>query len=68
MDNIFESKIHIDITYASTELNRLDREEWKVEINCSPKLRTYVLFKNEYHVESYIKQIISVEDIWLVLI
>ena len=59
MDNIFESKFPIDITYASTELDRLDREKWKVEINCVPKLRTYVLFKNEYHVESYIKQIIS---------
>ena len=59
MENIFESKIPIDITYTSTELDRLDCEEWKVEINCVPKLRTYVLFKSEYHIESHIKQIIS---------
>ena len=49
----------IDITYASTESERLDREEWKVEINRVPKLRTHVLFKTEYHVESYITQITS---------
>ena len=56
---IFESKIPTDITHTSIELDRLDCEEWKVEINCVPKLRTYGLFKGEYHVESYIKQIIS---------
>ena len=45
MENIFESKIPIDIVYASTEFDRLDCEEWKVEINCVPKLRTCFIKK-----------------------
>ena len=51
MVNIFESKIPINISFASAELDNIDREEWNVEIKCGPKLRTYILFKSEYHVE-----------------
>ena len=51
----FENKYVINIKQLDKQLLELNQKEWTEAIQTKPKLRTYIIFKNEFTVENYIK-------------
>ncbi len=51
----FNHKTKCDIDRIENGLENLYKEEWKNSILLKPKLRTYILFKDNYDTEDYVK-------------
>jgi hypothetical protein len=51
----YENNCVINLKVAENILRRKFIESWKAEINSKPKLRTYILFKENFQVENYVK-------------
>ena len=58
-DNIFDSKLVVDINYFKDALVSLENLQWETSVLNFPKLRTYVLFKSTYSTENYVKALLS---------
>ena len=56
MDDIFDSITVCNKINVADELSRINNIHWHNEIQNKPKLRTYVLFKNNVNIESYVKK------------
>ena len=56
MDDIFDSNTVCNKINVADELSRINNIHWHNEIQNKPKLRTYVLFKNNVNIESYVKK------------
>ena len=54
MDNVYENKEVFDLRKAENKFWLLMKEEWLDVLKSKPKLRTYMLFKSEFKVESYV--------------
>jgi hypothetical protein len=52
--NIFENNETIDIKLAENKLKENTLNKWLVDIKNKPKLRTYLLFKDNLKVEDYV--------------
>ncbi len=55
MVQIFNQKLTCDLTTITNKLYTLMKREWLEEIQSKPKLRTYMLFKEEFGIENYVK-------------
>ena len=53
--NCFENSNTIDIKYAENKLKENSLNKWLVDVQHKPKLRTYVLFKDDLKTEDYVK-------------
>lgn len=56
MDDVFDNITVCNLLTAQNELAHLNNMHWFEEVLNRPKLRTYILFKNEVDVEPYVKQ------------
>ena len=50
----FDDQSCINLELASKELSMINFNKWKGDLNSSPKLRTYKLFKNSFSPEPYV--------------
>lgn len=55
IDNVFDNRTSLCSDDLVGKLHVLDEQEWLNSVHRKPKLRTYLLFKNELKVESYVK-------------
>ena len=53
---VFDSNTVCNKINVADELSRINNIHWHNEIQNKPKLRTYVLFKNNVNIESYVKK------------
>ena len=58
-DNIFDSKLVVDINYFKDVPVSLENLQWETSVLNFPKLRTYVLFKSTYLTKNYVKTLFS---------
>ena len=49
----------IDLNFVRSTLHELYCNNWKNTVACVPKLRTYILYKNEYLTEPYVECVIN---------
>ncbi len=54
-EDVYTNKSECDIDRITKSLNDSYHNEWRNNIQNKPKLRTYILFKNNYDTEDYVK-------------
>ena len=47
----------MDNVYAKQKLFEIYKNEWRVKSNATPKLRTYISYKNDFGIEPYVRLI-----------
>ena len=55
LSNVYEQKSTCNLDLCKDKLFLVAEQEWKIAINSKPKLRTYIKFKKNFHIEPYIK-------------
>ena len=59
MSDCVRQSLEIDIEFAKEKLFDCLKLEWNSQIYASPKLRTYVLYKNTYETECYLNFLVN---------
>ena len=62
ISNFYETKQTVDIQEAKEKLLCYTESEWKYKSALSPKLRTFVTFKENYELEQYITSNLSKQE------
>ncbi len=55
MNDVFDNTMLCNITNMQDKLLILNNAQWKEDVQNKPKLRTYILFKQDLFVENYVK-------------
>ena len=55
--NVFNSKTTCNLETCKSLLLNLNQEEWRLSLPTKPKLRQYILFKNKYEINPYVKSV-----------
>ena len=58
-EDFFIENHSIDLNFVRSTLHELYCNNWKNTVACVPKLRTYIMYKNEYLTELYVECVIN---------
>ena len=59
MINYFNQNLEIDLISLQEKLLNVNDINFRLHINSSPKLRTYIMFKEHFEIEPYLKNVIN---------
>ena len=55
MDEIYSNRLPVNFNMVVSELNNIQQNDWRINVQNKPKLRFYSKFKSDYEPEVYIK-------------
>ena len=51
MSDVFNNTLMCNMKSVRKQMTILNNRQWSVDVNNKPKLRTYILFKSDLHLE-----------------
>ena len=59
LQSSFNDETPVNVKSASTVLQNIMKEKWSIDVNNTPKLRTYRTYKSVYETEPYVSRMMS---------